>query len=208
MGRSRALGVTKVGPKPNMYVMRRSPYAGRSDADLLWSAAEDPEAFGAFYDRYENALLAFFVRATGRGELAVDLAAETFATALESVPGFRPALGSAKGWLLGIARHQLVDTWRRGAVEDRARRTLGMQSLALDHQALAAVEELAGDGGPNALGLLEEPPPDQRDAIRWRVLGERDYAELTRDLECSQSVARQRVSRGLRTLRARLEGAS
>ena len=28
------------------------------------------------------------------------------------------------------------------------------------------------------------------------------------ELECSQSVARQRVSRGLRTLRARIEGAS
>jgi hypothetical protein len=26
-----------------------------------------PEAFGAFYDRYEEPLLAFFVRATGRG---------------------------------------------------------------------------------------------------------------------------------------------
>jgi RNA polymerase sigma factor (sigma-70 family) len=188
--------------------MRRSLYAGRSDADLLWSTAEDAEAFGVFYDRYEDTLLAFFVRATGRGELAVDLAAETFATALESVASFRPALGSAKGWLFGIARHQLADTWRRGAVEDRARKALGMQPLALDDEALAAVEELAGGAGSDALTLLEELPPDQREAIRARVLGERDYAELARDLECSQSVARQRVSRGLRTLRARIEGAS
>jgi RNA polymerase sigma factor (sigma-70 family) len=191
-----------------MQVMRRSPYDGRSDADLLWSTAADPEAFGAFYDRYEEALLAFFVRATGRGELAVDLAAETFAAALESVQGFRPALGSAKGWLFGIARHQLADTWRRGAVEDRARRTLGMQPLALDDEALAAVEELAGRAGPDALELLGELPVDQREAIRGRVLGERDYAELARELDCSQSVLRQRVSRGLRTLRARMEGAS
>ncbi|HEY3830606.1 MAG TPA: RNA polymerase sigma factor [Solirubrobacteraceae bacterium] len=188
--------------------MAPSPYAGRSDADLLWSTAEDPEAFGAFYDRYEGLLLAFFVRATGRGELAVDLAAETFAAALESVQGFRPALGSAKGWLFGIARHHLADTWRRGAVEDSARRRLGMQPLALEDEAFEAIEELGGRDGADALALLGQLPLDQCEAIRGRVLGERDYAELARELECSQSVARQRVSRGLRTLRARIEGAS
>jgi RNA polymerase sigma-70 factor (ECF subfamily) len=191
-----------------MHVMARSRYADRSDADLLWSTAEDPDAFGAFYDRYEDQLLAFFVRATGRGELAVDLAAETFAAALESVASFRPSLGSAKGWLFGIARHNLADAWRRGTVEDRARRRLGMQPLALADEELYAVEELAGRAGLDALELLRELPADQREAIQARVLGERDYAELARELQCSQSVVRQRVSRGLRTLRARIEGAS
>src|SRR5580692_4882495 len=144
--------------------MAPSPYAGRSDADLLWSTATDPEAFGAFYDRYEEAILAFFVRATGRGELAVDLAAETFAVALGSVEGFRPALGSAKGWLFGIARHELADTWRRGAVEDRARRRLGMEPLPLSDAAIEAVEQLAGGGGPEALELLGELPRAQQEA--------------------------------------------
>jgi RNA polymerase sigma factor (sigma-70 family) len=188
--------------------MAQSPYAGRSDADLLWSAAADPEAFGAFYDRYEEPLLAFFVRATGRGELAVDLTAETFACALESVSGFRPSLGSAQGWLFGIARHLLADAWRRGAVEDSARRKLGMPPLALEDEAFEAIERLGGREGPDALELLGELPPAQREAISARVLDERDYAELARELECSPSVARQRVSRGLRTLRARIEGAS
>jgi RNA polymerase sigma factor (sigma-70 family) len=186
--------------------MARSPYAGRSDADLLWSAAGDAEAFGVFYDRYEEAVLAFFARATGRGELAADLAAETFAAALESVGGFRPALGSARGWLFGIARHQLADTWRRGRVEDRARRRLGMGPLMLEDEALAAIDGLAAGAGAAALELLEELPRTQRDAVRAHVLHERDYPELARELECSQSVVRQRVSRGLRTLRARLEG--
>jgi RNA polymerase sigma factor (sigma-70 family) len=188
--------------------MTRSPYAGRSDADLLWSSAHDPQAFGAFYDRYEDAVLAFFVRATGRGELAVDLTAETFAAALESVAGFRPSLGSAKGWLFGIARHNLADAWRRGAVEDRARRRLGMARLVLDDEALAAVDELAAHAGLAALELLDDLPQTQQEAIRARVLGERGYEELARELRCSPSVLRQRVSRGLRTLRARLEEAS
>jgi DNA-directed RNA polymerase specialized sigma24 family protein len=149
--------------------MAPSPYAGRSDADLLWSTAADPEAFGAFYDRYEEPLLAFFVRATGRGELAVDLAAETFAAALEFVGGFRPSLGSAKGWLFGIARHLLADAWRRGAVEDSARRRLGMPPLALEDEAFEAIERLAGRGEPDALALLGRLPPAQREAVSARA---------------------------------------
>jgi RNA polymerase sigma-70 factor (ECF subfamily) len=41
--------------------------------------------------------------------------------------------------------------------------------------------------------------------VQGRVLEERDYQELARTLDCSESVVRQRVSRGLRSLRERLE---
>jgi RNA polymerase sigma-70 factor (ECF subfamily) len=54
---------------------------------------------------------------------------------------------------------------------------------------------------------MEQLPEEQRVAVRGRVLDERGYAELAAELSCSQSVVRQRVSRGLRTIRRRLEGA-
>jgi DNA-directed RNA polymerase specialized sigma24 family protein len=185
--------------------MPQVSYAATGDADLLLRTADDPEAFGAFYDRFEGAVLALFYRATGRAEIAADLAAETFAAALASAHAFEPSLGSARGWLFGIARHQLADAWERGRVEDRARRRLGLEPLALTDELLDRIEELGGGGGPSALQLLERLPRDQRDAVRGRVLEERDYPALAEALSCSESVVRQRVSRGLRTLRRRLE---
>ncbi len=65
-----------------------------------------------FYDRYEDPLLGFFRRASGRGDLAADLTGEVFAAALGSLGQFRPELGSARAWLFGIARHELAQTWR------------------------------------------------------------------------------------------------
>jgi DNA-directed RNA polymerase specialized sigma24 family protein len=64
-----------------------------------------------------------------------------------------------------------------------------------------------GGGGAStgALALLAGLPDDQRAAIRGRVLEDRDYRELAATLLCSESVVRQRVSRGLRVLRDRLE---
>ncbi len=176
-----------------------------SDEDLLALSSEDPEAFGAFYDRFEAEVLGFFWRATRRADLAADLTAEVFAAALASAGAFRPELGGARAWLFGIARHELADTWERGRVEDRARRRLALEPLVLSDEALERIEELGSGARNGALRLLENLPEDQRAAVTGRVVEDRDYEELARSLRCSESVVRQRVSRGLRSLRERLE---
>jgi RNA polymerase sigma-70 factor (ECF subfamily) len=187
--------------------MTPTRYSTLSDAELLELTVDDPDAFGAFYDRFEEELLAFFMRATRRADLAADLTAEVFAAALSSARLFRTELGSARGWLFGIARHELADTWQRGRVEDRARRRLGLEPMTLSDEALERIDELGACGG-GALRLLEDLPDDQRIAVGGRVIQERSYDELARSLSCSQSVVRQRVSRGLRSLRERLEQTS
>jgi RNA polymerase sigma-70 factor (ECF subfamily) len=45
---------------------------------------------------------------------------------------------------------------------------------------------------------LESLGPDQREAMRLRVIDGLDYAEVAERLHCTQQSARQRVSRGLR----------
>jgi len=173
----------------------------RVDAELL---AGDAEAFGGFYARNEDFVLAVFMRRVGRdsAELAADLAAETFAQALVARRTFDPARGEPRAWLYGIARHVLADSLERGEVRDRARRRLHVERLYLNDESIARIEELTGDV---ALTALEGLPEDQQIAVRGRVLEETDYDDLARALRCSASVARKRVSRGLRTLRARLE---
>lgn len=187
--------------------MAHNDLSRAGDAELLALTASEPEAFGVFYDRFEAQLLGFFWRATGRADLAADLTAEVFASALESAASFRTRAGSAQGWLFGIARHQLADTWQRGRVEDRARRRLQVAPLTLTDDALDRVEEIASHQDGDALALLDQLPLDQRLAVKGRVLDELDYRELAASLCCSQSVVRQRVSRGLKTLRERLEEA-
>jgi RNA polymerase sigma factor (sigma-70 family) len=172
-----------------------------TDEELL---AGDPEAFAAFYRRHVAPLLGYFLRRTGNAELAADLTAETFAAALDGLHRFDPARGPAVGWLYGIARRQLGHAARRGAVEDKARRRLGMRPLELTDEALERIEALAGaDVATSALAGL---PPDQRDAVRARILDEREYADIARTTRTSEAVIRKRVSRGLAGLRSRLEG--
>lgn len=57
-------------------------------------------------------------------------------------------------------------------------------------------------GRVDSLALLDALPAPQRDAVRGRVIDGRDYEDLARELACPELVVRQRVSRGLRALRA------
>ncbi len=181
----------------------------RSDDELLAATRAEPEAFAVFYRRHVEPLLAYFARRTRDAELAADLTAETFAAALDGAHRHRPERGPAVAWLYGIARRQLAHAARRGAVEDRARRRLGMAPLTLTDEALERVEALAAaDASAQLLrDGLAALPADQREAVLARVLDEqRLRATSPRSARTSESVVRKRVSRGLAGLRPRLEG--
>jgi RNA polymerase sigma-70 factor (ECF subfamily) len=174
-----------------------------SDEDLLAAAAGDVDAFAAFYRRHARAVAGFFAARTHDAEIAADLTAETFAAALEGLGRYRSDRGPANAWLFGIARHQLSRWQRRRHVDDRARRRLGMERLALDDEDLARVGELAGREAAEVRVWMEQLPADQRAAVQARVVDERDYDEVAAATGTTQAAARQRVSRGLSTLRAR-----
>jgi RNA polymerase sigma factor (sigma-70 family) len=178
----------------------------RSDEELLTATAVNADAFAVFYRRHLRSVLAYVVHRTGRRDLAADLAAETFAAALQSLPTYAPELGSARGWLFAIASNKLADSARRGAVVDRSRRELGLPVRELTDPELERAEELidAERMAADLDALLAELPDEQRAALRERIVEERDYRELAAEWDCSEAVVRQRVARGLSALRRRL----
>jgi RNA polymerase sigma factor (sigma-70 family) len=176
----------------------------RSDGELLAATATDARAFAVFYRRHVSAVLAYLLSRTGRPELAADICAEVFARALETRSRYDESRGAARSWLLSMAWSRLVDAARRGAVEDRARKRLGMPVLELSDSDLERIEELLDPRLALAEQLLAGLPAEQRDAIRSRVLEERDYADIAASVECSEHVIRKRVSRGLTALRNQL----
>jgi RNA polymerase sigma-70 factor (ECF subfamily) len=134
-------------------------------------------------------------------EAAADLTAETFAAAVVSRRRFRPDRGSAAGWLSGIAGHKLADFQRRGYLEDRARRELGMVRRPLSEADAVYIEALGDEVVSDMLSVL---PGEQQVAVREHVVNERSYEELATSAGVSPSAIRQRVSRGLQTLRDRM----
>lgn len=175
------------------------------DAALLAeTAAGDADAFAAFYRRHLGLVSAFCLRATGDREAAADLVGEVFATALSACRRYRAQYETAGPWLIGIAHNKLRESERRAVVQNAIRCRLRIRPLEFDEDDLERVEALAASAQSAVLAAVEELPPAERDAIRARILDERDYRELARELRCSESVVRQRVSRGLARIRAQV----
>lgn len=176
----------------------------RDDDALLVAAADDPEAFAAFYRAHVRGVVGYFRRRVGSAELAADLTAETFAAALEGRHRYAPERGPAAAWLYGIARRQLVTFQRRGHVERRARRRMGMARIDLTDEMLERVEAVADAELAQVDAALAALPDDQRDAVHARIVEDHDYDEIAAAQSISEPAARQRVSRGLAALRARM----
>jgi RNA polymerase sigma-70 factor, ECF subfamily len=175
------------------------------DDELIAATARgDADAFATLYRRHLPRVIAFALRATGDREVAADLAAEVFAAALASCARYEPRHDSAGPWLLGIAHNKLRESRRRGRVENLMRRRLRMPAIALEDADLARVDELAALGRLDVMSVVERLPADEREAVRARVIDERDYRDIAGELECSESVVRQRVSRGLARARTSL----
>lgn len=173
-----------------------------TDERLLTETPVCPAAFGVFYRRHEASVLGYFMRRVRNAEVAADLAAETFASALLGASDYRPERGAAVAWLYGIARHRLMRSFERGRVEDRARRKLAMPPLEVDDELVRRIERLAGE--ERAFELLEQLPAAQAEAVRAHVIDERSYKDIAAAVQVSEAVVRKRVSRGLLTLKGLL----
>jgi RNA polymerase sigma-70 factor (ECF subfamily) len=153
-------------------------------------------------------MVAFFARRTYDPDLAVDLLAETFASAIAGRSSFRGRSDDdAIAWLYGIARNQLLGYFRRGAIERRAMRRVGIELRALTNDEYERIEELAGLDAlrRRVAAELRHLSSEHRLAIDLRVVQERPYPEIARALGITEPTARARVSRGLRALEARLD---
>jgi RNA polymerase sigma factor (sigma-70 family) len=151
-------------------------------------------------------VLGFLARRLRNAELAADVTSEVFAAALLASARYDPARGEPHSWLYGIVAHQLGSAARRGAAENRARRQLEMQPVPIEADDITWIEALAADeAAGGAMGVLSELPTQQRTLVAGRVIDERSYAELAAEHRLSQTPVRKRVSRGLATLRTRLQ---
>ena len=161
--------------------------------------------FAVVYRAHLDVVVAFCYGRTRDAELAADLAAEVFASALVARDRYRAERGTVRQWLLGIAAHKAADAVRRGRVQRRAQQQLGMSQILWSEDDLERVEWIGRTVAPELMSGL---PGDQRQAVQARVLDELEYSEIARQSGTSEQVIRQRVSRGLATMRRRLNGDS
>jgi RNA polymerase sigma-70 factor (ECF subfamily) len=172
------------------------------DGRLLVVALSDGEAFGRFYDRNHQRVLAYFYRRTFCPHTSADLCAETFAQAWSSIRRYDPTAGTGRAWLFGIAGNLHRGWLRRGVVSTRARRRLGIATPELTTDDLERIDHMVDTSDLRA-GLqsaLSQLSPGVRGAVLLRVALDQPYELVAEVCSCTVGAARVRVARGLATL--------
>lgn len=147
------------------------------DALLDGLATGDPDAAGAFIDRFQRRVYGLALRVLGDPRLAEDVAQETFVRAWQRAGAFDPRRGTVAAWLLTITRNLAIDALR-------VRRT-----VTLDPEALLAVGGAAPGASPDDLAVLAQDairvrqamatlPAEQRRALAWAALAGRTAREV------------------------------
>src|SRR3954454_14391282 len=100
--------------------------------DELDAPITDPEGFVDLYRRESPMLLTFCARRVLDAETALDLVAETFAQAFKGRRSFRGQTQvEARAWLLTIARRQIAQYLRKGALDRRLVQKVGLEVPAM-----------------------------------------------------------------------------
>ena len=151
--------------------------------------------FAEAAERHLDDVHAYLVYLTGDRGTAEELAAETFARAMERWHRYDPRRGGARTWLCQLARSTALDHFR---AEDRRRRREGRYAVA---ELREGEEAVFGEGlSPaleEALGRLSAA---EREVVALRVLLELDGEAAARVLGISTTACSTRLSRALQKL--------
>ena len=138
------------------------------------SAYDPAAALLALYDTVLPRVYGYLISRCGQQALAEDLTAETMLAAVAAIRRDQaPPISAA--WLLGIARHKLVDHWRREAREERGLRSVARESSDIDDPWEAELDSLRARATLSTLG------PHHRLALTLRYVDDlpvTDVAEL------------------------------
>jgi RNA polymerase sigma-70 factor (ECF subfamily) len=125
-------------------------------------AGDQGTALLAMYDRALPQVYGYLRVRAGNEAVAEDLTAETFLAAVQAIE--RDAVAQLTvAWLIGVARHKLVDHWRREARESR-----GLRALPEEQDVPDGVDEMFERARTHE--VLAELGPHHRAALTLRYI--------------------------------------
>jgi RNA polymerase sigma-70 factor (ECF subfamily) len=168
--------------------------ASLSRGDARAAVARCARVYGAALGRFCMALLA------SRSE-ADEAVQETLLAAYDAAADFRGD-GTVRAWLYGIARRICA---RRLEVRTRQARRRSLLTASADES--DAVDEVVDQARRGAVvrAAVAELRPTEREALLLRYEGDLSYRDVAAACGIDEAAARQRVSRALAKVRARVE---
>ena len=175
-----------------------------NDKTLIARAKEDPEAFGALYERYVGHIYNYICYRTGNNQDAEDLTARTFYRALNHFPTYEDRGAPFSAWLYRIA-HNLVANWHR---DNSRRQMVSLEDFVLraprGRGPAAKAEKL--DQEDTLLAAVRRLAPDRQQLVILKHVEGLTNAEIGAVMGRTEGAIKSLYHRTLVTLRDELAG--
>jgi RNA polymerase sigma factor (sigma-70 family) len=172
----------------------------RADGELIAATIADPEVFADLFDRHFGVIHRYLRRRVG-GELADDLAAETFVEAFRVRHRFDRAKMSARPWLYGIAANLLRHHRREERRRLMAYARTGVDPVAEDEFEAADSRADAQALAPKLALALASLRGGDRDVLLLFVWEHLSYEQIAGALDVPVGTVRSRLHRARRRVR-------
>ena len=174
------------------------PDRDRDNTLIVRVAAGDRDAFAEFYDRWSGRLFALIVRILVDRAQSEEVLQEVFLEIWRSAASFSPSRGSARAWVVTMARRRAVDRVRSSqAARDREEQWRDyMPDVDLTVQAVE--DSLAGEDVRRALDAVGEP---QRSTLVMAYFTGLTHTEIARRTGVPLGTVKTRIRNGIARLR-------
>jgi RNA polymerase sigma-70 factor, ECF subfamily len=171
-----------------------------AELELAFRAGKDG-ALDAAYQRFGSTVYTFVRRAAG-DDLADELTQDVFVAAWSSASRFDPERGALGGWLIGIARHKVVDALRR-----RERATARIERAGALADAPSTTTEIDRLAERLALGeCLRLLRPEARQAVELAFWSDLTHEQIAARTGRPLGTVKAQIRRSLAAMRRHLEG--
>ena len=177
--------------------------AESNDAELVAKSLDgNRDAFGQIVERYQTLISSLAYCATGNVGRSEDLAQETFVTAWKKMAELREP-GKLRPWLCGIARFLISKEFRReGRDPVHAAESLEAVDTWAAPEPLPPDQVIGEEEKAILWRSLERMPEIYREPLVLFYREHQSIGTVARDLELSEDVVKQRLSRGRKLLQA------
>jgi RNA polymerase sigma-70 factor, ECF subfamily len=163
---------------------------------LLARQALDVDAFNELFARTRQSLYAYAVAITLDRAAAEDVVQRAFELAFARRQSFRPELGTADAWILGIARHVALDERRR-----MTRRPITTSAPEPRDEGGADLDLEETERRSALFTAVRTLPEPDREVIALKFWADLPNAEIAALLGCSESNVGTRLHRAVGRLR-------
>lgn len=174
-----------------------------NDEQLLVKAKQlDPAALRALHHNYYESVARYIQFKIGDPRTVEDLSGEVFVRVLEGLRQGKGWQKSAKGWIMGIAHHVVVDYYRK---RERMTEVKLSDHLASSSEVDPHYQAILGERKDRLMAAIEELTDEQKEVILMRFIEGIDIQTVAEAINKTPGAVKALQYRAVRALAEKMQ---